>query len=256
MIKAIFFDIDGTLYSHKSNGIPQSTKMALDILRLKGIKTFIATGRHFVEMDALPIELSAYDGMIVLNGQICVDSKREILDETPIDEDDIKEIVRVFENKECPVLLIERDKIYINYVDDIVIEAQKTFSLPTPIIGEYSGGKIYQACVYANEQQERDLLSRLNNCKSTRWHEYGIDLLSKEGGKDVGIGHILQYYGIEVSECMAFGDGENDEDMLRFAGIGVAMGNADDSTKACADYVTDDIDKDGIYRALKHFEVI
>ena len=124
------------------------------------------------------------------------------------------------------------------------------------MIGEYGDGKIYQACVYANDEQEKELMKRLQYCKTTRWHEYGIDLISISGGKDIGIGHVLDYYGIKRSECMAFGDGENDEDMLKFAGSGVAMGNAADSTKDSADYVTEDIDHDGIYHALKKYEVI
>ena len=55
---------------------------------------------------------------------------------------------------------------------------------------------------------------------------------------------------------MAFGDGENDIDMLKFAGIGVAMGNSSDIVKAAADYVTDTIDNDGIEKALRHFGLI
>lgn len=256
MIKAVFFDIDGTLFSHKTMEIPSSTKKALEELRNKGVKKFIATGRHFVEMQALPIEAEDYDGMIILNGQICVDKLGNILYESPIDEEDLMEIIRVFEKKEIPVLLIERDRIYINFVNDIVIDAQKTFSLPTPEVGEYSGAKIYQACIYANEEQEIEVMNKLKKCKTTRWNEYGIDLLSDCGGKEVGIGQVLDYYGIKRSESMAFGDGENDVDMLKFAGIGVAMGNAAESAKKYADYVTTDIDRDGIYNALKLFEVI
>ena len=55
---------------------------------------------------------------------------------------------------------------------------------------------------------------------------------------------------------MAFGDGENDIEMLEYAGIGIAMGNSDDMVKKSADYVTDCIDNEGIEKALRHFEVI
>ena len=55
---------------------------------------------------------------------------------------------------------------------------------------------------------------------------------------------------------MAFGDGENDKEMLEYAGIGVAMGNAKDSVKAVADYVTDSVDDNGIENALRHFGLI
>ena len=55
---------------------------------------------------------------------------------------------------------------------------------------------------------------------------------------------------------MAFGDGGNDISMLRHAGIGIAMGNANDTVKASANYVTDSVDEDGIWNALKHFNLI
>ena len=71
-----------------------------------------------------------------------------------------------------------------------------------------------------------------------------------------GIQEYLDRLGISVRETMAFGDGHNDIEMLRFAGIGVAMGNASDEVKGAADYVTDSVDEDGIALALQHFGLI
>ena len=63
----------------------------------------------------------------------------------------------------------------------------------------------------------------------------------------------LERYGIAPEDSIAFGDGGNDASMLRMCGIGVAMGNASPDAIAAADYVTDDVDHDGIARALDHF---
>ena len=80
--------------------------------------------------------------------------------------------------------------------------------------------------------------------------------MSVEGGKHNAMREILQARGIDLSETMAFGDSENDIEMLRCAQIGVAMGNATPEAKAAADYVTDDEDADGIRNALLHFGLI
>lgn len=64
------------------------------------------------------------------------------------------------------------------------------------------------------------------------------------------------HYGITEQEIIAFGDAENDLDMIEFAGIGVAMGNAKDEVKAVADYVTTDVDENGIWNACKYFGLI
>ena len=57
-------------------------------------------------------------------------------------------------------------------------------------------------------------------------------------------------------QTISFGDGGNDVDMLEYTGIGVAMGNATEAPKSVADYVTDDVDHDGIMNALKHFGIL
>ena len=67
---------------------------------------------------------------------------------------------------------------------------------------------------------------------------------------------MLAHFGIPASDTMAFGDGGNDIEMLRFAGVGVAMGNAGEEVRLAADYVTDDVDHDGIQNALRRFGVI
>lgn len=83
-----------------------------------------------------------------------------------------------------------------------------------------------------------------------------MDIISRHGGKVAGIRQYLKENNILIQETMAFGDGENDIEMLEYAGIGIAMGNSDDMVKKSADYVTDCIDNEGIEKALRHFEVI
>ena len=63
----------------------------------------------------------------------------------------------------------------------------------------------------------------------------------------------MNHFGFTPNEAMAFGDGENDIPMLTHVGIGVAMGNASDAVKACANYVTTSVEEDGVVRALEHF---
>ena len=58
---------------------------------------------------------------------------------------------------------------------------------------------------------------------------------------------------MDISQTVAFGDSMNDYEIVREAGIGIAMGNSVDELKAVADYVTDDIDRDGVWKACRHF---
>ena len=83
-----------------------------------------------------------------------------------------------------------------------------------------------------------------------------MDIFLPDGGKVYGIQKCCEREGLGRESVIAFGDGDNDIQMLRFAGLGVAMGNAPDNVKAEADYVTDPVDEDGIEKALIGFGVI
>lgn len=256
MIKAAFFDIDGTLFSHTIHAIPESTKRTVKLLREKGIKVFIATGRSLKETKRVPLGDMKIDGYVTLNGQICLDAEEKILFEAPIKGEDGAYLLDAFVNKKFPLAIVEKERIYINYIDDSVIRAQKSVNIPLLPIKEYQGAPIYQFIGYMNWEETGKIAPKIPNCKITRWYDEGIDIISKDGGKANGIQKVLEFYGMTKEEIIAFGDSDNDMDMLEFAGIGVAMGNAEESVKAVADYITTDIDEDGIWNACKHFELI
>jgi Cof subfamily protein (haloacid dehalogenase superfamily) len=255
MIKAVFFDIDGTLISDKYI-MPESTKMAIEEMRQKGIKVFIATGRSIMQIKKLPMASLEFDGYITLNGQLCLNGQGEIFYESPLEETDRKAAEILFAQKEIPFLIVEKDRIYINFLNHMVCHTEKEISMPLPKIGEYHGEKIYQLIVHGNDATVQKVMSQLPNCKFTRWHMRGVDVISKKGGKVTGIREILKKYAIRQEETMAFGDGDNDAEMLKFAGIGVAMGNANAYVKDQADYITKNVEEDGVLHALQHFGIL
>ena len=99
-------------------------------------------------------------------------------------------------------------------------------------------------------------MNELNHIELTRFMPMCFDAMPAGGGKDAGIKAVLDYENIHPEEIMAFGDGHNDLSMLSYAGIGIAMGSAEQRVKDKADYVTASVDDDGIFQALKHFNVI
>lgn len=256
MIKAAFFDVDGTFYSHKIHGVPESNLKALEALKRKGIKTFLATGRHFEELEDLGMDGITFDGYVMLTGQICTDQDKNLIFGNPIKREHAEFLFQAFEKKELPMMLVEKDHFYVNMHSDIVINGQIAISSPTPPIEVYEGAPVYQMVVYGGKEVEKELAKKVPNCTFTRWSDFGVDIISKDGGKVIGIQKVLEHYGIKREEMIAFGDGENDLDMIQFAGIGVAMGNAVAETKAVADYVTTAIDDNGIWNACKHFGLI
>ena len=256
VIKAIFFDIDGTLFSHKLNDVPASTRYALARLRSRGVKTVVATGRHMLDFRQLPVKDISFDAYIMLNGQLIFDEDKKIYASTPIKHEEMEILSRIFEAKQIPVAFVGKNREYINYVNDTVIRTQAATKGTVPQLGNYSGEDIYQAMAFVPEHQKELLNGILDECSITSWNDTGIDIIPKGGGKVTGIKEYLEGNNLDRSEIMAFGDGENDMEMLHFAGIGVAMGNAGAPVKAIADYVTDTVEHNGIEKALKHFGLI
>jgi Cof subfamily protein (haloacid dehalogenase superfamily) len=116
--------------------------------------------------------------------------------------------------------------------------------------------EVYQLTPFFTSEQEKEVLPFITEGEFGRWHPAFVDITAKGNTKQNGIDEFIKHFGFKLEETMAFGDGGNDIGMLRHAGIGIAMGNANDEVKAAADYVTASVDEDGIYKALKHFGVI
>ncbi len=255
-IEAIFFDVDGTLYSHTTGTVPESTRDALKQLHEKGTRLVICTGRSIEELGTLPVMDLPWDGYLTLNGNLCLDQKKSMFAGNPIDSGEVDILVRIFQASQIPFVLIGEENRYINYVDDIVIDTQMSTKGTIPDIGQYKGEDIYQCLAFVKDPERMMLEDMLDECIITSWNKTGIDIISKSGGKAAGIEMFIDEYHLRRGQTMSFGDGQNDIDMIRFTRIGVAMGNGVEALKTAADYVTTDIDDDGIANALKHFGLI
>lgn len=262
MIKALFFDIDGTLVSFDTHRIPASTIDAIAEARANGVQVFISTGRSQVIINNLSDlqERGLIDGYVTMNGAYCFVGDHVIYKDS-IPAEDVERLTAFCEEHSFPCIVVGEHDICVFCCDDTV---RYIFNdcLKVDVLAEKSreeairDKEVFQLTPFITEEQEHLILPQLKRCETGRWHPAFADITAVGNTKEKGIAEMLKHIGLQPEEIMAFGDGGNDIPMLRYAGIGVAMGNANDTVKASADYVTTSVDEDGVANALKHFGII
>lgn len=259
MIKAVFFDIDGTLVSFHTHQVPESAAKAICKLRTKGIKVFIATGRHLSSIDNLG-DLE-FDGYITLNGAFCYAGHDTVIHKHPIHPSDIQNLIHFLNGPQTfPCVLAGEKRLIMNYQNETTKKLFSLLNFKTPALGkiqEATQEDIYQLIAFIPGPDKNNFIRQIMpHSEATSWHPSFADVVPQGSSKDIGISKTIAHFGIHPNETMAFGDGGNDISMLQHAAIGIAMGNAELTVQKAADYVTDTVDNDGIAKALTYFGLL
>lgn len=258
MIKAIFLDVDGTLISFRTHRVPDSALGGLLRAHERGVRLFIATGRARGDLQLL--ERVPYDGVVALNGADCTMRDGRVVVRHPIPRDAFERALRLSDELDFPVALELDEGIFVNRVTAEVERLACSVDHPVPAKTDlrelFDRSECCQMCFYCDRELERRVMAELPEFASNRWSPAFADINVRGVDKAAGVVAFAAHLGLAREQIMAFGDGGNDVTMLRAAGVGVAMGNACEAASEAADFVTSDIDEDGIERALEHFGVI
>lgn len=277
MSKIIFIDVDGTLLDYE-NKLPASADKAIKLARQNGHKVYICTGRSKAEVYSYLWDIGL-DGMIGGNGSYVEDHDHVVMHQVMTKEQG-KHIVDWLKSRNLEFYLESNNGLF----------ASENFETRgEPVIQEYSrrkgkdnsdkltvkdvfpemiyGGELYRddlnkvSFILESYQDHLDSIEEFPDLKPGTWGGKGeVALFGDLGVKDItkanAIDHLLQYLGASIEDTIAFGDAKIDIPMLEYCKVGVAMGSGGDEIKAMADYVTDDVDQDGLYNAFVHFGLI
>ena len=235
-IKIIFFDIDGTLLRLRAKELSEKTVEALNRLKANGIRLCIATGRT-------PVSLPHF------NGSLCYNDTETIFS-NPISPDDVQKLIRNADSLGRPVSVATKSRLAANGFDIDLSDYYSIAHLQLTVAKDFeqvSNEEVYQLLLGCRETDYSAILKDVDGAKIAAWWDRAVDIIPANGGKGIGIQKVLEYYHLDKSEALAFGDGNNDIEMLLSVGTGVAMGNASPQLKEVADEICKDVAEDGIY---------
>ena len=260
--RAIFFDIDRTLYDHRSDFVPSSTLAAIAALRARGIVPAIATGRGYAALPPRIAQLVA-SGEIALvvssNGQYNRLGER-VLSAHPLPVADIASLIHAFRARDWEYTFVSERHMAAGRSrgsSHRVLRGYPCYIVAPDYFREHA---VHQMIVLAPVEEEAALQAILadhgGRYRSVRSHASAVDLLHADGSKARGIADACAALGFAPQETMAFGDGLNDVEMFAAVGCAVAMGDACDALKAVASHITGTLEEDGIARALLDLGVL
>ena len=275
MIKAILLDIDGTL-TNSDKKITSETKKALLKAQDLGIKLVIASGRpdKGIYKYGKQLDMEHHNGLFVCyNGARVIDCEtNEVYVNATIELDVCKDVLRHMKKFDVKPVLTLKDHMVVNDVYDCMVkDGDREFNVLEyeSRMNEYKLMEVDDLETFLNEPLNKILTAGDSEYLREHYQEMGEPFKDKLSmmftanfyyeftAKGIDKGGALEVamnkLGIDRSECIAFGDAENDISMLNFAGVGVAMGNAQEKVKELADEITDDNNHDGIAKSLyKH----
>ena len=261
-IKAAIFDIDDTLFDMKTKSFIPSAIVALRMLQENGIIVILATGRPPQTAKAIHDQGLYPDYIVCTNGHIILDRKGNIIEAKTFSTELVQEVYDycIMNNIgllwKYPDLTYEyiHNDVFENFYNKtkdsrkkVVFDDQKQH-----LIREPNGGCLGSSVVQANAFNAKFA----KRCVAIKIDERSSDLLLYGVNKLSAVEEVLEANGICFDECIAFGDNNNDIEILSKVGISVAMGNGSKELKEKADYITDSINDDGVYKALIKYGLI
>lgn len=262
--KLIAFDVDDTLLNTEKIITPK-TKEALLNAQKSGVKLCVASGRLPYGVKPYADELNVLENggyYFGFNGGAVLNSKNELIGTTFLDSKYIEPVYNVLRNTNITTMVHKGDVIYADRKVNAYTHIESdVIGLPLNLvddIADFVDWKLHKILLCGEpdelKETEKTLIEMFGKevdiYFSAPWF---LEVMPQGVNKGIGIETICRDMGIDLKETIAFGDNYNDIHMLKKAGLGIAMGNADEKVKQSADYVTNTCDRDGIAEALNKF---
>ncbi len=263
--KVLVLDIDGTLTNSKKEITP-ATKQAIQNILKKGHKVILASGRPTPGMRRYEteLELESFGGYLLsFNGAKVVECRSgEIVYQRLLPLSIIPSLYGYAKNNGCGLITYLGDTVISAFPTDEYVELEAHINgLPISIVDnfkEFVDFEINKCLLTAPPDKaavfETELREKYKEVASVyRSEPFFIEIMPKNVDKATSLDRLLEVIGMSREAAICCGDGYNDIFMIKYAGVGVAMGNAQAAVKEVADYITASNDEDGLVEVINRF---
>lgn len=266
MIKLIAIDLDGTLLT-KDRTISPENKAAIKEAKAQGIKVVLCTGRPLLGMTHFLEELNLREpgdyGITYNGGLVQKTDTGEILSQKTLTREETQELYELSQAINVPCNFIDLEKIYEPPYpkgrDSLYPTVMNALPYKPITLNELPEDAAINKVVFCYDQEVLD--EAIATIPASYYKKYTImksrpillEMMNKEVDKGKGIAVLCGLLGIEPDEVMALGDEANDQAMIEYAGIGVAMENAVPEIKEIAQFITKNNDEHGVAHAIRKF---
>ncbi len=262
-IKILIFDIDGTLVDRSKQTVEDDAIQAMKQAKDKGYQILIATGRSFFFIHDDVRERVPSDYYVTVNGALLNDGKGEVIKSYGYSHESLNNLIDFAEDHEFPIGIKYHDFIgihgdYQDYVTRYVgfKHPGVKFLLPDNERKYLSDNNPVGAFCFGPNDMISVFQEKMPELYFTRASDIAFEVTKQGVDKTKAIEDVLNMNGLSWDNVMAFGDGDNDIEMLEKAKVAVVMGNATDNVKEYADYITDTVLNSGIIKAMRALDII
>ncbi len=267
-IKLLIVDIDGTI-AGKSNQVSTRVKQAITAAQAKGVRVGIATGRMYKSALRFHHEIGADFPVIAYQGAWIQDpATRKVHRHIPVPVATARELVDYFEQPDLfdklSLHVYRDDSLYVRDINPDTELYIGRSGIPAHAVGDLRTILTDRPTKILAMSEDIDLINRLLVDLQQRYTKEelhittSVPIFLEATNAGVNKGTAIDYVakellGVTAQNVMAIGDNYNDVEMIDYAGIGVAMGNAPKDVRANADWVAPDIEDDGVAIAIEKF---
>jgi len=264
MYKLIAVDMDGTLLNENKE-ISNRCKKAVGELKNRGKKLVLATGRPINGVMRYLEKLNLFDDndyVITYNGALVQSTKtKHIIFDKPLSLKAYQELYILSKELKVNIHALT-DQCVLTPKNNPYTELESNINQIPILVGaveDIDASTIIVKVMFVDDPDKLDAaLAQLPNWVKEKYTilrsaPHFLEFLDKSVNKGVGVSAVAKQLGLKREEVICVGDAGNDLDMIRYAGLGVAMGNAFDEIKSEADYITHSNEEDGVAHVIEEF---